>query len=414
MRVLFTVSDWTSHYFPMVPLGWALQADGHEVRVLCPPRQAEPIRQAGLVPVPVLGELDMSFLSRFVNLRAARAGGWRYPGVPLLHPRTCAPLASPDDVDFDELARDIGGQVGRETARGADAAVSFARRWRPDLVVHDRLSMDGVLAARAVGVPHVAHLWGSVGTHEAGPALHPVPVDRTGEFARFGLPPMSADLIEHVIDPCPPSLSPPTLASRLPVRYVPYNGPAVDSSPAPAVNPSGRPRICVMWSNSVTQIYGEASYAVPEIVKATEDLDAELVILAHPDDREALRGLPPAVTVLENYPLRLLLPTCAALVHHGGAGTLMTALAAGVPQLALPFGAEQEADGERMAATGAGLSLLGHLATAPAIRERVVRLLNVPGHREAATRLAKENAARPTPAQLVPVLEDLARGSSGG
>ncbi|MYW65833.1 DUF1205 domain-containing protein [Streptomyces sp. SID8379] len=412
MRVLFTVSDWTSHYFPMVPLGWALQSAGHEVRVLCPPRQAGPLSAAGLTPVPVLGDLDMSQLSRFVNLRAARAGHWPYPGVPLLHPLTREPLVSPEDFDFGPLAKDFGAEVGRQTALGADAAVDFARRWRPDLVVHDRLSMDGVLAARAVGVPHVAHLWGSVGTHEDSPALHPVPVDRTGEFARFGLPPMTPDLIEHVIDPCPPELAPPTRAHRIPVRYVPYNGPGGHGSWTPS-DSGGRPRVCVIWSNSVTQIYGEASYAVPEIVKAAQDLDAEVVLLAHRDDRAALGDLPDSVTLLEQYPLRLVLPHCAALVHHGGAGTLMTALAAGVPQLSVAFGAEQETDGARIAATGAGLTLPGHRASAETVRDALARLLEDPAHRAAATRLSHANAARPAPSGLVPELERLAVNGRG-
>ncbi|MFH8980958.1 nucleotide disphospho-sugar-binding domain-containing protein [Streptomyces varsoviensis] len=412
MRVLFTVSDWTSHYFPMVPLGWALQSAGHEVRVVCPPRQAGPLGRAGLTPVPVLGDLDMSFLSRFVNLRAARAGHWPYPGVPLPHPVTREPLASPHDVDFDALARETGARVGRETARGADAAVRFARRWRPHLVVHDRLSMDGVLAARAVGVPHVAHLWGTVGTHEDDPALHPLPVDRTGEFARFGLPPMGPELIEHVIDPCPAELAPPTGARRMPVRYVPYNGPGQEAGWRPEGD-GGRPRVCLIWSNSVTQIYGRASYAVPEMVKAAEGLDADVVLLAHPDDRAALGDLPRRVTVLEQYPLRLVLPHCDALVHHGGAGTLMTAVAHGVPQLSVAFGAEQETDGRRLATAGAGLTIPGHEATAATIGEALTRLLTDPAHRAAAARLSEANAARPAPSALVPQLERLA-GASGG
>ena len=64
--------------------------------------------------------------------------------------------------------------------------------------------------------------------------------------------------------------------------------------------------------------------------------------------------------------LRLVLPTCAALVQQGGAGTTMTALGLGVPQLILPQVSDQHFNGERLALTGAGT----WLPTARADRRR--------------------------------------------
>jgi UDP:flavonoid glycosyltransferase YjiC (YdhE family) len=54
MRVLFTVSSWATHYAAMVPIGWALQAAAHEVRVLCSPSQVATLTGAGFIPVPLL------------------------------------------------------------------------------------------------------------------------------------------------------------------------------------------------------------------------------------------------------------------------------------------------------------------------------------------------------------------------
>lgn len=406
MRVLFTVSDWPAHYFPMVPLGWALQAAGHEVRVACAPSQARTLEHAGLTPVPVLGDLDMVFLARFKNLTDIAAGTWRHPGLPGLHPATGEVLESLDGFDFAAHADEVKRRIARETTTGLTGVLALARGWRPDLVVHDRLSMDGVLAARALGIPHVAHLWGPVGTAEQDPELHPVPVDYTRAFPRHGLPPMGPGLLEYVIDPCPPSLAPPTGATRLPVRYVPYNGPG---APAPwALERRDRPRVCVMWSNSVSRTYGPAAYLVPDVVRALAGPGTEVVLPVHPDDVAALGELPADVRVVEQLPLRLLLPGCDAIVHHGGAGSVMTAVAAGVPQLALTFGAEQEADGTRLAATGAGIHLRGDRASGDAVRSAVAALLTEPSYRAAALRLRAENEERPAPAALVPVLEQLA------
>ena len=74
MRVLFTTSNWAGHWFCLVPLGWALQAAGHEVRVTCAPAQAAAIGQAGLTPVPVTADADMMVVGRMTHFVAAVLG----------------------------------------------------------------------------------------------------------------------------------------------------------------------------------------------------------------------------------------------------------------------------------------------------------------------------------------------------
>jgi UDP:flavonoid glycosyltransferase YjiC (YdhE family) len=51
-------------------------------------------------------------------------------------------------------------------------------------------------------------------------------------------------------------------------------------------------------------------------------------------------------------PFSRLLPRCAALVHHGGIGTLAQALAAGVPQLTMPMGFDQPDNTTRLLRLG--------------------------------------------------------------
>src|SRR4051794_38737813 len=87
MRVLFTASNSGGHYFCMIPLGWALQAAGHEVRVACPPTQAAAIYSAGLIPVPVLDGIDLEYWARLTRYQEAVAGTLNLPGMPM-HPDT--------------------------------------------------------------------------------------------------------------------------------------------------------------------------------------------------------------------------------------------------------------------------------------------------------------------------------------
>ncbi|ASW54617.1 nucleotide disphospho-sugar-binding domain-containing protein [Plantactinospora sp. KBS50] len=403
MRVLCTVSGWPAHWFPMVPLGWALQAAGHEVRVACPPGQAAAVAAAGLVPAPVLGELDMTFMLRYANLWAARSGAWPYPWPPL-HPLTGDPV-DPATFDLDAFAETAKRRIATETGTGFAAALDHARRFRPDLVLHDRLSADGLLAAKVLDIPAVAHLWGPVGTAEPDPELYPLPVDYTRAFPRHGVGELTADALRYVVDPCPPGLQPPIRGDRLDVRYQPYNGPGGPGDPMP---PGDRPRVCVVWSNSMSRMYGDGAYLVPLVVRALAGMDVDVVLPAHPEDRDRLGELPGRVRVLAATPLHLLLPGCAAVIHHGGAGCAMTALAAGVPQLALTFGAEQRTIGARISATGAGLDLAGHLADEDGIRAAVGALLDDPRYAGAAGELAGRNAERPSAAQLATTLAELA------
>jgi UDP:flavonoid glycosyltransferase YjiC (YdhE family) len=113
--------------------------------------------------------------------------------------------------------------------------------------------------------------------------------------------------------------------------------------------------------------------------------------------------------VVQRLPLHALLPSCAAVVHHGGSGSAMTAVAAGVPQLAVTFATEQATTGSRLAATGAAVHLPGDEAERDVLQTMVERLVNVAGYRESAAALRTETRQRPSMVELVNTLEDLAR-----
>lgn len=410
MRVLFSVSPWPTHYAAAVPLGWALQAAGHDVRVLCQPSQAAPVANAGLLPVPVLDGMDVVLHNRMTYVREALAGRWPYPWLPL-HPTTGAQMSTMEDFDLDAYDRQVLPELARRSSAGHDAAVAFARRFRPDVVVHDPVSTEGLLAARVLDVPAALMLWGPVGTHED-PGADILGEDLGGSFARYGCEPFGADAISHVIDPCPEALEPPTRAQRLPARFVPYNGGGSSATAPPdwLDAPADRPRVAVTWSTALSIMSGPNSYALPRIVAGLAELDIELVLTATAHDVAALGPVPSSVRVLANCPLRLLLTHCDLVIHHGGAGSTMTALAVGVPQLAISFAPEQARVGERLVGASVGRHLPGHLATAEAIRAEALAALGETAYRRVATDLAAENTRRPTPVELIDTLDKLTRG----
>ena len=63
-------------------------------------------------------------------------------------------------------------------------------------------------------------------------------------------------------------------------------------------------------------------------------------------------GLPAGVIHVDFAPFSALLPRCAAVVHHGGVGTLSQGLAAGVPQVVTPMAHDQPDNAERLERLG--------------------------------------------------------------
>jgi UDP:flavonoid glycosyltransferase YjiC (YdhE family) len=150
------------------------------------------------------------------------------------------------------------------------------------------------------------------------------------------------------------------------------------------------------------------------VIAEVASLDVELVLALHPAQHAGLGELPGNVRLPRTpLALQLVLPSCQALIHQGGAGSMMTALAAGVPQVVVPLVSDQHFNAERLVGLGAGLSLsAGPRESAgsgrPAeVRRLVADLLASPRIPRRAAELAEQVAALPSPALLVPVLERL-------
>jgi UDP:flavonoid glycosyltransferase YjiC (YdhE family) len=85
--------------------------------------------------------------------------------------------------------------------------------------------------------------------------------------------------------------------------------------------------------------------------------------------------LPPSVLHCAFAPFQTLFPLCAAVVHHGGIGTVAKALAAGTPQLIRPICFDQADNGLRVKRLGAGDCLQPRRASGRQIAQALTRLL---------------------------------------
>lgn len=80
-------------------------------------------------------------------------------------------------------------------------------------------------------------------------------------------------------------------------------------------------------------------------------------ILLSPQADQFPPDLPPHVVHASYAPLAALLPHAAALIHHGGIGTVAHGLAAGVPQLVVPVAFDHFDEARRLTELGVGMSL---------------------------------------------------------
>ncbi|WP_174546522.1 activator-dependent family glycosyltransferase [Nocardiopsis dassonvillei] len=415
MRVLFATQAERTHFLGLVPLAWALRAAGHEVRVASQPHLESVAAGAGL-PFTAVGR-DHHFA------RISRDGrADRHLDFDMAEDR--------DEVlTWDHLLQGYRGVVTWwwRTVNDPmfDDLVALCREWRPDLVVWEPSTYAAPVAAQACGAAHVRHLWSvdlfsrvrrtflaRMGEQPASQREDPLAAWLGARAARYGVD-FSETLvhgratIEQV--PSPLRVDTPPHLDYLPVRYVPYNGRAV--VPRWLRTPPARPRIGLSLGTTAALRLGGYTVDVATLLEGLAELDVEVVATLPASEQDKLGTVPDNARLVEYVPLHALAPTCAAMVTHGGPGTVLTGLAHGVPQLMSPnarmfdipvlAGLVEEA--------GAGRVVDPDRLDAATVTAGVRDLLEDPRHTSAAHALRARMDAMPTPADLAHTLTGLTR-----
>jgi UDP:flavonoid glycosyltransferase YjiC (YdhE family) len=111
------------------------------------------------------------------------------------------------------------------------------------------------------------------------------------------------------------------------------------------------------------------------------------LVTAFPEQVPA--SLPKAVRHVRYAPFGRLLPRAAALVHHGGIGTAVQAMAAAVPQLVVPVGYDQPDNAARLVRLGVARTLLPRQFRADAATRDLGWLLSSPTVAESCATVAR-------------------------
>lgn len=380
MEIVFASLPAYGHLYPLMPLALAAADAGHDVRVAT----GGPFVDA--LPLPT------------VRTTAAHLGlSWAEQETRRRHP----------DAEGIELGLRMFADVAANAT--AEALLEVWADERPDLVVLESANVGAAVAAHVLGVPAVAVAVG----HWApfGPAVYnAVRGYGAGHWGARGVtPPEDGDrLLSAFVDPLPPAMrtSSPERVPHLPMRAVGWSH---GDAPLPAwlETPAQRPRVLLTL--------GTVAYGAVEVIREALDgllqLDVEVLVLLGPQgDPEALGPVPGTVHLERFVPQERVLGYVDLVVHHGGTGNMLGALAHGLPAVVLPQGADQFHNAGRLAEVGAARALVGEEVTAASVAEAAAALLRAEAtERRVARDVAEEMAAMPAPADVVPRLEEIAR-----
>lgn len=157
--------------------------------------------------------------------------------------------------------------------------------------------------------------------------------------------------------------------------------------------------ICNQESGDLFQRIIAGLAALPVDVVAT---------VGHQIDPIELGALPSNVLVESFVPLVHMLGDTDVIVSHGGSGTVIGALAFGIPQVILPLGADQPLNAEHCDALGVGIVLDALRGSPKAIREATETALTANTYRARASQFRAEIASLPDAHHAGTLLERLA------
>ncbi len=272
-------------------------------------------------------------------------------------------------------------------------------RLRPDLVLRETFHYASALAAEEAGVPHV----------RVAPGMSWVD-DHVAPLAAEGFPKLSGALPAIARTPLL-TLAPPTFDGfeRSPVgpvsRFRDDASASGDETEPRWLAPGDAPLVYATFGSVA------ASFPFfPALLRATLMALGELpvrvlVSVGERTDPAGLGRLPDNVRVERWVPQAQVLARAAAMVCHGGFGTVLGGLYAGVPMVLAPMFADQPRNAARVADLGAGIVLERGARGAEGIGAAVREVLDDRTYATAAAHVAGEAAALAPLADAVGLLE---------
>lgn len=377
MRILFTTVAAFGNVNPLIPLARAFQSQGHDVAFATAARFGHVIEAAGFEAIPA--GLDILYNEYVQQLPPGPIGPARFAEI------FVDGLAGPMLTDL----------------------LQIIPAWHPDLIVHDVVEFGGLTAGEILKIPHVAHnliLFGY------SPDLLDFLVRH--EYAAFrethGLPPDPGYdeyfrylYLQHVPESIAPL--PASIAGRSQLIR-----PAFPDA-EPGALPAWLQRLPELPTVYVTlgTVYNHTPGMLEGILAALGDAQYNVIVTVGADRDPAELGSQPACVHVERYlPQAAILPHCDVMVCHGGSGTLVGALAAGLPMLIIPLDGDHFMSADRLSGLGVARVAQAPEITSESISAGVQMLLRDPVYRQRASVIRADIAAMPSPAEVAHMLAE--------
>jgi hypothetical protein len=298
------------------------------------------------------------------------------------------------------------GEVGM--ALMVDDLLDLCKETDPDLVVFDPYLLAAPLVAELTGTHPVLH---SIGALMDRSVLDLVADAVSPIWREFGLdvPPGAGLYSGTTLTICPPSLDPTgiELHDAQPLRPAPLPVTEPHGLPVSFDNP-GHPLVYLTlgtFSNNDLDLFRLVLQALKD-----EPVNV-LATIGRDNDASALAPLPVNARVERFVPQADVLPHCAAVVHHAGAGMMFGVLAHGLASLALSQSADNFNNAALLARAGVAEVLMPDEVTGAAVRSGLRAVLENFDMRRRARHIAEEISAMPSPDEVAARLAFYLRSS---
>jgi UDP:flavonoid glycosyltransferase YjiC (YdhE family) len=388
MRILFSSRPAYGHVYPLMPLAAAMRDAGHEVHVATAGDFVARVRALGF-PTHDVGltiEQGVEQVTRSVPGSEMPRG---HDGRPDL--RYGAMLF------LDVLAR-----------RTAADLVSVLDDVAPDTVVYEQYEYGAAIAAHARGIPAICH---SLSPRMSDDVLAFLAAGRLERlWDEHGVQTTDFDLFtgDRFLDTFPAALQQPSFVddpARVRMRPVPFAEPGAT---LPGwVGARARPLVYLTLGTVVA-----TDEVLAPAVEGLGRLDADILLALGSAGGAGLGTIPANVHVEPFVDQAALIPVADLVVHHGGSGTVLAALAHGTPQVLLPKGADQFHNADLVVAAGLAPALEPAQATPDAVA--ALATATMAERRPVLDAVRAEIAALPHPADVVePLLAAVAPHPAG-
>jgi hypothetical protein len=399
MRVLFCTRGSSGHVTPLAAFGHACVRAGHQVLVTAHRGLAANVERTGLACAPLDDpppESWMPMLSEFAQTPVAEA--------------------------HERMIGDFFGRV--DVGATLPGLRSLVESWRPDVIVRESWEFASTLVAEVHEIPLARVGLGTAAVEEDTIALVAGSLDAFRAWLELPADPRGERLrAAPYLTQMPEQLEEPGVA--MPAHRFRERRRAPAAGLGDWWPRTGAPLVYVSFG---TVTAGSHLPYYPALYRSAIDAVAELparVLLTVGEDRalEELGPLPENVHVERWVPQAAVLELASVVACHGGHGSTLGALAAGVPLVVMPlFSMDQDANGAAVERAGAGVVVGTALGTRRALEVpspeavaglggAIERVLGDDAYRRGAGRVAAEMAALPPVDAAVDVLADLSARS---